>query len=127
MSSMGNGMPTDPVQAMLAQTSLQRNLFTATSRYYGIETETLTTANTKMIVYLKRRFLPSPDRFQLLQEHTVTQAERLDNIAAKYLGDPELFWRLADANGTMRPEDLVETVGKKLKITLPQGITGSSL
>ena len=127
MSSGSNGIPTDPVQALLAQTSLQRNLFAATSRYYGIETETLISADGTMIVYLKRRFLPSPDRFQLLQEHTVTQAERLDNIAAKFLGDPELFWRIADANGAMRPEELVETVGKKLKITLPQGITGSSL
>ena len=124
---MSNGNPTDPVQAMLAQTSLQRNLFTPTSRYYGIDTETLSTNDGTMIVYLKRRFLPSPDRFQLLQEHTVTQAERLDNIAAKFLGDPELFWRLADANGAMRPEELVQTVGRKLKITLPQGITGSSL
>jgi hypothetical protein len=124
---MSNGIPTDPVQAMLAQTSLQRNLFTATSRYYGIDTETLVRADGTMIVYLKRRFLPSPDGFQLLQEHTVTQGERLDNIAAKFLGDPELFWRLADANGAMRAEELVQTVGRKLKITLPQGITGTSL
>ncbi len=124
---MSNGIPTDPVQALLAQTSLQRNLFTGTSRYYGIDTETLTTANGTTIVYLKRRFLPSPDRFQLLQEHTVTQAERLDNIAAKFLGDPELFWRIADANGAMRAEELVQTVGRKIKITLPEGIVGSSL
>jgi hypothetical protein len=124
---MSNGFPTDPVQALLAQTSLQRNLFTGTSRYYGIDTETLITADGRMIAYLKRRFLPSPDRFQLLQEHTVTQAERLDNIAAKFLGDPELFWRIADANGAMRPEDLVRNVGRKLKITLPEGIAGASL
>ena len=115
------------VQALLAQTSLQRNLFTGTSRYYGIDTETLTTADGRTIIYLKRRFLPSPDRFQLLQEHTVTQAERLDNIAAKFLGDPELFWRIADANGAMRPEELVQTVGRKLRITLPEGIAGASL
>lgn len=124
---MSNGIPTDPVQAMLAQTSLQRNLFTATSRYYGIDTETLTTADGTTIIYLKRRFLPSPDRFQLLQEHTVTQAERLDNIAAKFLGDPELFWRIADANGAMRAEELVQTVGRRLRITLPEGIAGCSL
>ena len=124
---MSNGIPTDPVQALLAQTSLARNLFAATSRYYGIDTEILTTADGKTIVYVQRRFLPSPDRFQLLQEHTVTQAERLDNIAAKYLGDPELFWRIADANGAMRPEELVETIGKKLRITLPEGIAGSAL
>jgi hypothetical protein len=124
---MSNGTPTDPVQAMLAQASLQRNLFTSTSRYYGMDTETLTTADGTIIIYLKRRFLPSVDSFQLLQEHTVTQGERLDNIAAKFLGDPELFWRLADANGAMRAEELVQTVGRKLKITLPQGITGTSL
>jgi len=124
---MSIGIPTDPVQALLAQTSLQRNLFIATSRYYGIDTETLTTADGKTIIYLKRRFVPSPAQFQLLQNHTVTQGERLDNIAAKFLGDPELFWRIADANAAMRPEDLVQTVGTQLKITLPQGITGSSL
>jgi hypothetical protein len=124
---MSNGIPTDPVQAMLAQTSLQRNLFTATSRYYGIDTETMTTPDGTIIIYLKRRFVPSPDRFQLLQEHSITQGERLDNIAAKFLGDPELFWRIADANGAMKPEDLVRTVGRKLRITLPEGIAGSSL
>ena len=124
---MSNGMPTDPIQALLAQTSLQRNLFTSTSRYYGMDTETMTAPNGTTIVYLTRRFLPPTDSFQLLQLHTVTQRERLDNIAAKFLGDPELFWRIADANGAMRPEELVQTVGTQLKITLPQGITGSAL
>ncbi|HZP03456.1 MAG TPA: LysM domain-containing protein [Terracidiphilus sp.] len=120
-------MPTNPIQALLAQTSLERNLFTSTSRYYGMDTETLTTATGTTIIYVKRRFLPSTDSFQLLQLHAVVQGERLDNIAAKLLGDPELFWRIADANGAMRPEDLVAVVGRQLKITLPQGITGSAL
>jgi hypothetical protein len=120
-------MPTNPIQALLAQTSLQRNLFTSTSRYYGIDTETLTAADGTTIIYIKRRFLPSVDSFQLLQLYSVNQGDRLDNIAAQLLGDPELFWRIADANGAMRPEDLVDTVGRQLKITLPQGITGSAL
>jgi len=124
---MSDTLAIDPIQALLAQTSLQRNLFTATSRYYGIGTNTIAAADGTPIVYVLRRFLPSPDRFQLVQEHVVTQGERLDNIAAKFLGDPELFWRLADANGAMRPEELVETVGRRLRITLPEGITGSSL
>jgi hypothetical protein len=122
-----SSMPTNPIQALLAQTSLERNLFTSTSRYYGMDTETLTTATGTTIIYVKRRFLPSTDSFQLLQLHAVVQGERLDNIAAKLLGDPELFWRIADANGAMRPEDLVAVVGRQLKITLPQGITGSAL
>jgi hypothetical protein len=124
---MSQDMLTDPVQAMLAQTSLKNNLFTATSRYSGIDTGTTTGAGGKTIIYLRRRFLPPSSQFQLLQEHSVTQGDRLDNIAAKYLGDPELFWRIADANDAMRPEALVETIGRKLRITLPAGVSGTSL
>ncbi|RXH56521.1 LysM domain-containing protein [Granulicella sibirica] len=124
---MNSNMPTDPVQALLAQTSLERNLFTPTSRYYGLPTTSMTAANGRTIIYLTRRFVPPADSFQLLQTATVTQGQRLDNIAAQYLGDPELFWQIADANSAMRPEDLLTTLGSKLRITLPQGITGSSL
>lgn len=124
---MSNGIQTDPVQAMLAQTALQRTLFDATSRYYGIGTETLDLGQGRIIIYLQRRFVPPPERFQVLQEHTVLQGERLDDIAAQFLGDPTLFWRLCDANRALRPQALTETVGRKLRITLPEGITGSSL
>ncbi len=124
---MSNGIPTDPVQALLAQTALKNNLFTPTSRYQGIDTETMTRKDGTQVIYLSRRFVPSPALFQLLQEYTVRQGDRLDNISGKYLGDPELFWRIADANGAMRPEDLVAIIGRILRITLPQGITGSSI
>ena len=122
---MSSNPLTDPVQAMLAQTSLKTTLFTATSRYYGLGTTTLT-LNGLPVAYVPRRFVPQPERFQLLQEYTVTQGDRLDNIAAKFLGDPTLFWRLCDSNRAMRPWDLTQTVGAKLKITLPEGITGAS-
>jgi len=94
------------------------------SRYYGIETETMETPEGRIIVYLQRRFLPPPERFALLLEHVVKQAERLDNITAQHLGDPEQFWRVCDANGAMNPDELTETVGKRLRITLPEGIPG---
>ncbi len=124
---MSNGVQADPVQALLAQTSPERTLFTATSRYYGIGTDTLVLPQGKTIIYLQRRFVPPPERFQVIQEHTVVQGDRLDNLAAHYLGDPTLFWRLADANRAMRPQELTEAVGRKLRITLPEGITGSAL
>ena len=98
--------------------------FPPTSRYFGIETTTIKTASGE-VVYLRRRFLPSPDRFALLLEHTVVEDERLDNITAKYLNDPELFWQIADANAAMRPEELTETIGRRLRITLPEGIPGT--
>lgn len=99
--------------------------FPPTSRYYNIDTSTLEDANGNKTVYLQRRFVPAPERFALLLEHVVKQAERLDNIAAQYLGDPEQFWRICDANRALRPDELTETVGRRLRITLPEGIPGT--
>ena len=126
MNDTAQSISTDPVQAMLAQASLKTTLFAPTSRYYGIDTATITEQG-RTTIYLRRRFVPPAERFQLLQEHTVTQSERLDNITARYLGDPTLFWRVCDANNAMRPGELTETVGRKLKITMPEGITGAAL
>jgi hypothetical protein len=97
-------------------------MFPINSRYYGITTVTLETQDGKQIVFLRRRFVPPPERFDLLTEHTVSEGERLDNITAVYLGDPEQFWRVCDANGVIRPEELTETVGRRIRITLPEGI-----
>lgn len=124
MSSFPN---IDPVQAMLAQTSLQNTLFAANSRYYQFATRTIELTRGKPIVYLGRRFLPPSSSFQVLQTHTVMQGERLDNIAAQFLGDPTLFWRICDANDAVRPEALTETPGRKLEITMPAGVTGAPL
>ena len=60
---MSSDPNTDPVQAMLAQTSLQRSLFSPTSRYYGLATTTFTTAAGDTVTYVKRRLVPQPDRF----------------------------------------------------------------
>ena len=97
-------------------------MFPINSRYYGIATVTVETQDGKQIIFLRRRFVPPPERFDLLTEHTVSEGERLDNITALYLGDPEQFWRVCDANGVIRPEELTETVGRKIRITLPEGI-----
>lgn len=96
-----------------------------TSRYYYVETATVESGEGKTIVYLKRRFVPPPERFSLLLEHSVAQGERLDHITARFLGDPEQFWRICDANRAMRPDELTETIGRRLRITLPEGIPGA--
>lgn len=102
-------------------------MFSYTSRYFGIDTANLEVDEETTVVYVRRRFLPPASRFDLLQMHSVTQGDRLDNIAARYIGDPELFWRICDANNAMRPEDLTaaENIGNQLRITLPEGIPGS--
>ncbi len=101
-------------------------MFSINSRYYGIATATLETAGGETINYVRRRFVPPPENFALLLEHVVSEGERLDNITAQYLGDPEQFWRVCDANGAIRPEELVETVGRRIRITLPEGIPGTA-
>lgn len=116
--------PNQALQAILQPGGLKSSLFPATSRYSGIDTETLETPDHRTIIYLKRRLVPPPENFILLQEHVVTQGERLDNLTASYLGDPQQFWRICDANGAMRPDELTETIGRRLRITLPEGIPG---
>ena len=93
-----------------------------TSRYYGLGIDVLDLPDGREVAFFKRRFVPSPDRFALLQEYRVEQGDRLDNLAARWVGDPEQFWRLCDANGALRPDELTETVGRRLRITLPEGI-----
>src|SRR5689334_9350006 len=112
----------DPLQVLL-QGPAKPSLFPPNSRYVAIDTGSLA-INGKPIVYLRRRFLPPPERFALLQEYTVVQGDRLDNLAAKFIGDPERFWQICDANAAIRPEELTEIVGRLLRITLPDGIPG---
>lgn len=102
--------------------------FSPSSRYAKIALSTHVDARGNTISYLGRRFLPPSTRFAQLQLYTVVQGDRLDNLANRFLGDPEQFWKLCDANDAMDPDDLVE-VGESLRITLPQGIpapTGSN-
>ena len=99
--------------------------FPPTSRYFGLETATFTGPDDETVSYLRRRFVPDPSRFATLAEHVVSDGERLDTIAARHMGDPEAFWRIADANGAMHPEALTDPPGRRLRITLPEGLPGT--
>ena len=77
--------------------------------------------------WLGQRFPPDPDALATLEEHEVKGGERLDNIAAARLGDPEQYWRLCDANRALRPDELTEAPGRRLRVPLPEGMSGGSL
>ena len=102
-------------------------LFPPTSRYHSVETTKLVDAEGKEIVFLRRRFVPQPESLALLVEHVVRQGERLDNVTARYLDDPEQFWRICDANRAMQPDALLDDdrIGQRLRITLPEGVPGT--
>jgi nucleoid-associated protein YgaU len=115
-----------PLRALIAMGAVPSVTFPTDSRYYGSATLSHNAPGGQAITYLDRRFVPQPGaaNFATVAKHTVKQGDRLDLIAAKYLGDPLLFWLVCDANGAVRPEDLVETPGTVLNITMPQGIPG---
>jgi hypothetical protein len=114
----------DPLQAVLQLGIPATDPYPATSRYHGLPTRQLVTAAGRIIAYAGRRFSPQPESLALLQLHTVTQGDRLDNVTAAYLGDPEQFWRICDANGALRPDELTAEIGRRLRITLPEGLPG---
>ncbi len=91
-----------------------------TSRYRDVGTAIFLAADGRQIPYLLRRFIPDPADVIVLAEHRVVEKDRLDNITARYLGDPEQFWRVCDANGAMIPEELTAILDRRLIIPLPQ-------
>ena len=114
----------DPLKTLLQSGHLQTNNFPVTSRYHHIKTSVVEGNDDQAVVYLKRRFIPQPDHYFSSQQHIVEQKERLDNITAKYLVDPEQFWQLADANLAMKPQELTEAIGRALRIPQGTGISG---
>jgi hypothetical protein len=98
-------------------------MFEPTSRYHDIETVKMTVTGSRgeprVVSYKRRRFVPPGSTMTTLVEHTVVQGDRLDNLAARYVGDPEQFWRICDANDVLRPEELTGEVGCGIRIGIP--------
>lgn len=82
------------------------------SRFSGAPTYTVGAAAGQV----KELFRPrAPAAAPAALTHRVSAGDRLDLIAARYLGDPALFYRIADANPSLTPEELLE-VGRILTI-----------
>lgn len=97
-------------------------MFDPASRYFPIEIATIAVPDaedgTRDVRYVRRRVIPSAADSTTLVEHTVTQGERLDQITARYIGEPTQFWRICDVNNVMQPEELEET-GRVVDIAMP--------
>jgi hypothetical protein len=90
-------------------------MFAPGSRYEKVSDAVWVDRQGRRLPYkLLRPFPPdSPTR----QFHDVADHERLDLIAFTFFGDPEQFWRVCDANRTLRPDDL-EAAGRRIRIPL---------
>ncbi len=114
-----------PLQAMMMLGVVPQVTFPTDSRYYGSSVLQYTAPNGQVIPYLARRIVPQPGapNYATINTYTMKSGDRLDLIAARYLGDPLMAWLICDANGAMNPCDL-ETPGTVLRITTPQGVRG---
>lgn len=91
-------------------------MFDSQSRYYQIETVTLTRSDGTVVSFKRRRFIPGIDAVAAA-EVVAGQGERYDQIAARVLGFSEQFWRLCDANRVLDPREL-ERVGRRIRVVI---------
>jgi len=95
-------------------------MFDHTSRYVRIETTTHARADGRQIAYKRRRFLPQGESLPLLVDLHIGRGDRLDLLAARTIGDPQQYWRLADANNAMHPDELTAEPDASLRVPVPQ-------
>jgi hypothetical protein len=79
-------------------------VITRDSRYADVGTAVIV-RDGRAVTYLRARFITPPTGGYV---HTVTSDERTDLIAYRYYRDPARFWRIADANTEMDPENLLD-------------------
>jgi hypothetical protein len=103
---------TNSLENLLQQIGMNSSPVAPGSRYYGISQAEMKTPDGKTIAYLRRRIIPPAEQSESSREHMVSESERLDNITASHIGDPEQFWQIADYNYAMKPEKLTGESGK---------------
>jgi hypothetical protein len=102
-------------------------MFTAASRYHGVDGARYEPpGGGDPIPYVRRRLLPDPATLTPTGFHTVAVDDRLDRVAAAAFGDPELFWRIADANPVLDPAELTARPGRRLLVALSAEAAGST-
>ena len=98
-SAAGTGAPTNP-----------------SSRYYGAQAEQFTLADGTPVMYLARRIIPQAATYTATQTYVIADGDRLDNLAATFLGDPLLYWMICDANSATDPDELTAQAGRTIVI-----------
>jgi len=116
-------MPTDPVQLLIQAGAIPANPFAPTSRYFTVAFGRYVRGpGDPGVPYVLRRFIPQMRDIAVIAEHIVVSGERPDLLAARTLGDPELYWRIADANAVTDPFELTDTLGARVGIPRPPGL-----
>jgi hypothetical protein len=96
-------------------------MFDPTSRYSDARVGTaIYELRGRQVRYKLRRRLPHFSAVAADSETIVQTKDRLDLIAARTLGNSEMFWQICDANTAMNPFDLATRPGDRLRIPNPE-------
>ncbi|MDE1948643.1 MAG: baseplate wedge protein 53 [Burkholderiales bacterium] len=109
----------DPVQMLIDAGAIPATPFSESSRYRGVELATLARADGSLLAYVRRRFIPPRREIALAAGHLVQGGERPDRLANQQYGDPLLYWRIADGNAVIDPNELTDEVGALIAIPVP--------
>jgi hypothetical protein len=112
----------DPFNLIPPAQEAPLDAFPESSRYRGLSLLTYRDRDGREIVYVARRWVPPPAVLAEAGRYEVRDGDRIDVIAAKVIGNPLLWWRIADANAALAPSELTARSGRRLRITMPQGM-----
>lgn len=115
-------MSTDPVQMLIDAGAIPTTPFDAHSRYRGVAIALLPQPGGEPpLPYVGRRFIPQLREIPAAARVTIASNDRPDLLAQRTLGEPLLYWRVADANGVVDPFELTDTLGRRVAIPAPPG------
>ena len=110
-------MTTDPIQLLIDAGAIPSEPFDPLSRYRGIPLALYVAAvEAPPLAYVKRRFIPQRQQIPIAMEVGIAAYDRPDLLAARTLGSPLLYWRIADANAVADPADLTREPGNTVAI-----------
>jgi len=120
----------DPVQVLISAGAIPTSPFGPTSRYSNVSIAWYMLPGNHIgaessVAYVLRRFVPQGRDILTATRHQVRAGDRGDNLAAQYLGDAHLNWRIADANLASDLLDFTATPGMRIAIPLPPGTAGA--
>lgn len=98
-AAAGTGAPTNP-----------------SSRYHGSAVQPFTLPDGTPVMYLARRIVPQMSSCTTTQTYVIADGDRMDNLSARFLGDPLLYWMICDANGSVDPDELTAQAGRQIAI-----------
>lgn len=74
----------------------------------------------RVVKYLLRRADPREPSVPPVAYHRVVVGDRPDLLAGRYLGEPDAWWRIADAHRLLDPMELTARRGDVVVIPTPE-------